>query len=350
MKTVDIFKKTTLKNKEFAEIKTNKKQLLIKISVSLFIIFLICLIVVFPSVCINSIYTGLSVWAKSVLPSLLPFMFFTKILTDLDFVATITNKLSKITKKLFNAPSISGYIFLMSIISGYPVGAKLISEFYTAGIISQKQANKLTTFCSTSGPLFIIGSVGTAMFLNKTLGYIMFVSHILGSILNGIMYRNLYKDNFECKFDNKSQTSLDQILPNSMSSSITSVLIVGGYIAVFFLIIDLINKLNILAPLNSLFAFILSPLGINYNIASAITSGIIEISKGCFMMSQLNLSLPLIGTIASFLIGFGGISIIFQSITFLSKCKINYKFYVLQKFTHALISAVFTFLLCLLIL
>src|SRR5574344_476395 len=120
------------------------------------------------------------------------FMFFTKILTDLDFLSWLTNLFTKLNKILFKAPAISSYIFLMSIISGYPVGAKLISEFYEMGAISKVQANKLCTFCSTSGPLFIIGSVGTSMFLNSTLGYIMFLSHILGSFLNGILYRKLY--------------------------------------------------------------------------------------------------------------------------------------------------------------
>jgi sporulation integral membrane protein YlbJ len=284
-----------------------------------------------------------------VLPSLLPFMFFTKILTDLDFVSSMSKKFSKITKKLFCAPSVSTYIFFMSIISGYPVGAKLISEFYEAGIITTKQANKLTTFCSTSGPLFIIGSVGTAMFLSKKIGYILFASHIISSILNGILYRKAYCDDYEKEFSTAT-TNLNEILPNSMSSSITSVLIVGGYIAIFFMIIDLANSLNLLAPINYVLQLILSPFGVNLETAKAISSGIIEISKGCNMLSQLSLSPVLLTTLASFVISFGGLSVFCQSITFLSKCKVNMGFYLLQKFTHGLLSAGVTFVLSMLFL
>lgn len=332
-------KKIDFKSKKISKQKT------IRISISLVICALVMFIIIKPDLCISSVYNGLSVWARCVLPSLLPFMFFTKILTDLDFVSKITNKFSKVTKFLFNAPSISAYIFFMSLISGYPVGAKLISEFYEAGVISQKQANKLTTFCSTSGPLFIIGSVGTAMFLNATLGYVLFVSHILSSVLNGIIYRNCYKDNFEKPF-NTNASNLNEILPNSMSSSITSCLIVGGYIAVFFMIIDLANSINLFAPLNSIFSFLLKPFGVNTNTANALTNGIVEISKGCSSLSALNLPTTLLATLSSFVISFGGFSVFFQSITFLSKCKVNMGFYLLQKLTHGLLSAIITFAIC----
>ena len=321
------------------------KENVVRISFSLAIIFIVAMIVIKPNLCINSVYNGLLVWAKCVLPSLFPFMFLTKILTDLNFVSKLTNKFSKLTSTLFCAPKISAYIFLMSVISGYPVGAKMICEFYEAGIISNKQANKLTTFCSTSGPLFIIGSVGTALFLNAKLGYIMFLSHVLASMLNGVLYRKMYVDKTEKEFEISNKTSLNDILPNSISSSIMSILIVGGYIAIFFLIIDLFNELNLFFPLN----FLLSKIGFNIETAKAISSGLVEMSKGCVMLSKLSLPTQMLGTIASFLIGFGGISTFFQATTFLSKCKVNCGFYLLQKLTYATISAFLTFLLCFLI-
>lgn len=236
----------------------------------------------------------------------------------------------------------------MSIISGYPVGAKMISDYYSLGYITEKQANKLTTFCSTSGPLFIIGSVGTAMFLNKTVGYIMFFCHIVGSILNGIIFRKFYFDNTKIEIgkNNINQINLSQILPNTMKDSILSILIVGGYIAIAFLIIDLLNNYNILLPINYALKYLLLPFGLNFETASAISSGLLEVSKGCLMLSKLNLPLKTMASIGSFLIGFGGLSVFFQATTFLSKCKINYKFYILQKICHGIICGILAFIVC----
>ena len=81
---------------------------------SFFILFLIVSIVIKPDLCINSVYSGLCVWAKCVLPSLLPFMLFTKILTSLNFISKLTNRCYRVNHILFNAPKISSYIFLMS--------------------------------------------------------------------------------------------------------------------------------------------------------------------------------------------------------------------------------------------
>ena len=343
---------------------------------SLLICFFVVCMIIKPKLCINSVYSGLSVWAKCVLPSLLPFMFFTKVLSNLNFINKLTDKFYKINQILFNAPKISSYIFLMSVISGYPVGAKLISEYRKMGIINTNQANKLCSFCSTSGPLFIIGSVGTAMFMDAKLGYIMFVCHVLASILNGIIFRNAYNENKNNSqiIDSRNDNNYDlkvitekenfkkitknngniientqnnqNLLANSMKDSIISVLLVGGWIAIAFLIIDVCNDLNLLYPINKLIQL----LGLNYQSANAVSSGILEVSKGCLMLSNLNISKTLLCAIASFVIGFGGLSVFLQGATFLKEAKVNLKFYLLTKITHGLIASLLTYILCLFLL
>ena len=322
----------------------NKEQF-VRLIIGAIVIFFIALIILEPNLCISSIYGGLLLWAKTILPSLFPFMFFTKLLTSLDVFDTITKKFEKITKLLFKAPAISSYIFLMSMISGYPMGAKLISEFYQAGKLTEKQANKLTTFCSTSGPLFIIGSVGTAMFLNKKIGYILFFSHILSTLLNGIIFRNKFVDYTECKIDEKDKISLNQILPETMNSSILSALIVGGYIAIFFLIIELFSHFGLFNPIIFVTSKVLSPLGVSTETIKSTLFGIIEISKGCLEVSKCNIDIKISSCIASFLISFGGFCTFFQAITFLSKCKVKYGFYLLQKLTNGILSGIITFVL-----
>ena len=58
----------------------------------------------------------------------------------------------------------------------------------------------MLSFCSTSGPMFIIGAVGAGMFNSTFAGYIMFTSHVLGAFLNGIIYRNIKVKEFDPKY------------------------------------------------------------------------------------------------------------------------------------------------------
>lgn len=84
-------------------------------------------------------------WA-AVLPALFPFFFFTRMLTGLGFPETIGKFFEKPVKFLFHTPPISAYIFFMSVLSGYPIGAKLISEFYKNGVINTEESKKLLLF------------------------------------------------------------------------------------------------------------------------------------------------------------------------------------------------------------
>lgn len=326
------------------------KKNIIVFFVTLFLILLTISLLINPKKYINSCYNGLVIWATSVLPGLLPFFVITKLLSELKSMDKLFNKFSGLNYKLFRAPSCSGYIFGMSIISGYPVGAKLISDFYEKGLIDTKQANKLVTFCSTSGPLFIIGTVGSIMFKSASVGYVLYISHVLSAILNGLLYRRKFacekKQSFEIE---QSKIDYNSLLSTSMSSSISSVMVVGGFVAIFYMIIDILFDFKVLSPLTSLLNYLLSPLKIN-NAGSAISGGFVEVTRGCKELSQLGLSSLQSVVICSGLIAFGGLSIHAQSLCFLTKCKIDVKFYFLQKITQTIFACAISFLIGLLLL
>lgn len=324
---------------------TNKKINFYVILSSIFLLILVIMLIINPAKYINSCYNGLLIWATYVLPSLFPFFVITKLLTDLKSLDKFFAKFERLNKWLFNAPNCSGYIFGMSIISGYPVGAKLISDFYENHLIDSNDANKLTSFCSTSGPLFIIGTVGTIMLGNAKLGYILYFSHVVSAIFNGILYRKCFISN-SSKQSKSSQTNYSTLLSSTMTSSISSVMVVGGFVAMFYMIIDIILDLNLLLPLNLLLDKIFACLGVQ-NIGKIISSGLIEVTRGCKDLSALNLSQKIKTTICSGLITFGGISIHFQSLSFLSKAKVNIKFYFLQKITQTIFACVICYLCCL---
>jgi len=309
------------------------------------ILLIIVVIILNPSAYISSTTKGISVWANVVLPSLLPFFFLTKLLINFKAIHKMSSIFSYGTKKLFNCPNISSYIFFMSIISGYPVGAKLISEFYNNKIIDNGEAHRLISFCSTSGPMFIIGSIGTSLFLNKLAGIIIFVSHISSSVLNGILFRR-----YKLSKSNKTSpppTNSEILLNECMYNTIISVLTVGGFIAISFTIIEIMLNLNLLLPLESLLNFVLNPFGIS--VGKQVATGLIEVTRGCVDLSILNLKPTLYIPIITGLVSFGGLSIHLQSYTFLQSCKIKYSYFLLTKITHSILSIMVAIILCFII-
>ena len=309
------------------------------------ILFITFFIILNPSTYMSSTLKGISVWATIVVPSLLPFFFLTKMLISFKSVYKISSIFSYGTKKLYNCPNISSYIFFMSIISGYPVGAKLISEFYKNKTIDNGEAHRLISFCSTSGPMFIIGSVGVSLFLDRLAGIIIFISHILSSLINGLIYRKHKLSNLKNKQENIQVSSF--LLNECMYNTIISVLTVGGFIAISFTIIEIMLNLNLLYPLETLINLFFK--GANITPGKQIAEGIIEVTRGCVDLSSLNLKPIFYIPIVSGLVSFGGLSIHLQSFSFLQECDIKYKFFLLTKLTHLFISVFVSLILYLII-
>lgn len=303
---------------------------------SLIICFFILCLIINPQRYIESIFSGMLLFAKNVAPALFPFFFFTKLLTGLGMANSLGRALKRPISRLYNAPGESGYILVMSLISGYPIGAKLISDFYENGNFSVDNCKKVSSFTSTSGPLFVVGTVGTLMFSSPKAGYVLFTCHALGALINGLLYRGRKSVSGISAMPTAQKD--EKLLNNSITSSILSVLIVGGYIAIFSMIIDVAIDLKLIDGIAFLLEKPLSWFHIPSDVASATIISMIEITRGCQAFAQSGVDIKIILPFVAGLLSFGGLSITFQSLTFLKNCKIKTSFYFLTKFTQAIIT------------
>lgn len=312
--------------------------------VLLLLIILCCIFVFNPKTYSQSCLNAISVWAFSVLPVLLPMFIITKIIINL--VEIKQSKMDKLFNKLYNTPSGSSIVFFLSLLAGYPVGAKLISELYSKNYITSNQSKKMLSFCSICGPMFILGTIGS-VFLKSTLaGLIIFISNVLGALFNGFLYRGK-KEILQPQIIKYEKPS--NILEDSVYNSLISILMVGTYIAISFIIIDLFKNLGII---NLISKCICSVFNINKHqyVVNSVLCGIIEMTNGLLDLSKANVGLNLKIILSSLLTGFGGISVFLQSFSFMSKLKIKPKIILLQKLTQGFLTIIFASILCLIFL
>ena len=295
--------------------------------ISLLIIFLMLCLIISPAKYIASASAGIMLWAQNLLPALFPFFILTKILMELNILEKYTKNLSPLMRFCFGTSNTSSYIFIISILSGYPLGSKLVADAYNSGKITQREAYKIVTFTSVSGPLFIVGTVGTSMLISPLSGYIILISHILGAILNGFTYKkNSYIQTLENDEKVKIKSFNSNILTNSIKSSIDSILLIGGLVCIFYVGMEAISSVIHLP------AFI---------------QGLIEITTGCNQIANLTNYSVFVKTILScIIITFGGLCTHAQAMYFLKQCNITYSFFLKQKLTHTLYSALICLILC----
>lgn len=307
-----------------------------------FIIFVIVTALASPADYISETLGAFVLYAKNVLPALFPFIFFNKMLTMIGCAEELSHALKKPLAKLYHAPSSSGYVIIMSIFCGYPIGSKLTRDLYDGGVISRDQTFIVSTLSSICGPIFIVGTV-SSMLGNSAYGYIIYFSHLLSTFINGFIFRPKPMPNELNQIVHKP--NCDDILSKSMSDSILSILIVGGYIAVMSFFITFLDKIFLTKAITMLFGF----LGINAEITTSVWYGLFEMTRGIAALSKCNLSPIFMISISTFLVTFGGICIALQSQNYTQKCGISVPKYLLAKFSQAIIatsiSAVFALIL-----
>ena len=121
---------------------------------------------------------------------------------------------------------------------------------------------------------------------------------------------------------------------------------IGGFVIVFSVIFKVLTLFKIVDVIAFILYIPLSLLGFTKELCYGLISGLFEITIGCNKISSVsNVSEALKASLASFLIGFSGISILAQCCTFISKTDISVPIYILSKFFHGIISGILTFLL-----
>ncbi|RKD34758.1 sporulation integral membrane protein YlbJ [Thermohalobacter berrensis] len=318
-------------------------------------------IVLFPENSVKAAYRGVNTWFNIVLPSLLPFFICSEILIGLGVVNFIGTLLQPIMNPFFNVPGEGAFPFAMSITSGYPVGVKLAAKLRTQNILTKAEAQRLVSFSSTSGPLFMIGAVAVGMFNNATLGALIAIAHYLGAITVGLIFR-FYGD--KRKIPKKSEKSyikkafrelikakendgrsFGMLMGDAVKESFNTMLMIGGFIILYSVIIEILT-LTRLEELISYLITSLVPILEDKELIRATLSGIIEITNGCNMLSNVTNSSYLSKiSIVSFLIGWSGFSIISQAASIISKTDIKLSIYTLSKFLHGIFASIYTILL-----
>lgn len=279
---------------------------------------------------------GITVWAFSVLPSVFVFFILSSLLSSLSLISTLSQKLSPLSKRLFNVSGLSFYSLFMSVLSGYPTGAKITVELLKSGAISKQEAITSSILSSTSSLSFFLGTIGGM--IGSFSAFIMLICHYLSVFITTFLFKSKTAVKTQKHF---AINKVDNIIYNSIYGSVVSVLVLGGIITFYYVLIEMAFDLKILAPFDKLFTIIFG----DGALSKAFLTGIFESIKGIKLISLCSspLVLPLIG----FVITFGGFSVITQTAIYLKEAKIKIAPFVLIKLLQAIICFILLYLICL---
>lgn len=257
-------------------------------------------------------------------------MIISEILVRSDIASYISPLFSKPMRYLFGVSGAGAAAFLLGVLCGFPVGAKVAAALYEKGDISKADAERLMTFCNIPSAAFLIFAVGDKLFGSRALGIFLYFN-TLAVTLGCAIIRNIIKksnENFHqaeliCKSNN---LSLIQIFTDSVGSAAISVINVCAYVCFFTCFVGTISA--VLPAIDGVF--------------SAILFSIFELTSGSVACSTL---MPIeIGIIlAAVAAGWSGLSVFFQihSLSRTNAEMISLKPYLKSKLISALFCGIF---------
>lgn len=305
-------------------------------------------LILFPSESVTAAKDGVELCLNVILPSLFPFFVLSTLCVELGLIQGLGRLLEKMMMPLFRVGGACAGAFLLGIVGGYPVGARTAIALYEKGQCSKTEAERLLSFCNNSGPAFILGVVGAGIFSSSAAGLWLYGAHVAASVLVGILFRFYGKS--EPVSPGRLQTtpaagSFAEAFTGAVKNAFQSTLNICAFVIFFTVVIRLLFLTGVITYLAGFLSWLLGDLGVNKAFIESILTGIIEMTSGVWSLRDMAASLGSRLCMAAFILGWAGLSVHCQVLSFIGSSGLSTKTYFFGKLLHGIISAIFIYFL-----
>lgn len=297
-----------------------------------------------PGEAIAGAKDGLVLCFNVIVPSLFPFFVLSSLVVDLGLAAYLGRALEGLMRPLFRVSGSCAAAVALGFIGGYPVGARTALQLYQQGLCSKPEAERLLAFCNNSGPAFILGVVGAGIFGDSRVGLLLYLTHALAPLLVGLLFRFHGGAGYRRAAVSPSKPIQAVTLPAAFTGavvrSLQSTLNICAFVVFFSVVLQLLSAFGVFAALADLLALA----GFEPEWARRLVAGLLELSSG---VSSLRGDTHLAGRVsmAAFMLGWAGLSVHCQVLSFLIDSGLSAKTYLAGKLCHGLIAAGLTWCL-----
>lgn len=304
-------------------------------------------LVLWPEQSMGAMRDGVELCGNVILPSLFPFFVLSSLVVELGMSRYLGKLLEPVMAPLFRVNGNCAAALALGAVGGYPVGARTAIQIYETGQCSRTEAERMLAFCNNSGPAFILGVVGAGVFGSGAAGLLLYLAHLLASLLVGVLFR-FYRpgDGPQTRRGRGPQfqaASFPKAFTRSVTGALTSTLNICAFVLFFTVFLRILAHAGILRLLGGLLSALLAPLGMDQTWAERLLTGLVEVSSGVSSLTDGTLSGRL--SMAAFMLGWAGVSVHCQVLAFLGDSGLSVRTYIAGKLLHGGLSALLARLL-----
>lgn len=290
--------------------------------IELFIIVIFLSLLLTPTLITTEILNAIKAFVFTLFPSIFPFFLISDLLICYNFPITLNKYLKGITKKIFHVENASSFILIMSMLSGFPSGAKYVRSLLEKQMINEEEANYLITFTHFANPLFVL-TITKNIFHETKLSYLILICMYLSNLLLGFIIRPKKIESKQKTMSVQPVSSFSENLSSSIYSSFKLLTIILGSTCFFFIVSGL--TVTWLHP---------------NKILSVLINGFFDITKGTGSITNLSVEWSLKGIMVLTFLSFGGLNVNMQVASIISGSKIKYRNFLLGRICQTALSII----------
>lgn len=294
-------------------------------------------LILFPSYTASAARDALALCGSVLIPSLFPFFVLSGLVIESGLATRLGHVCEKLMRPFFRVCGVGSSALILGIIGGYPIGAACAIDLYEKRLCSKTEAERLLAFCNNSGPAFILGAIGGGVFHSVRIGILLYAVHIIASICVGILFRFYrYQDQpSHTTTRTVASKSFTSAFPLSVRNGLQSTLNVCAFVIFFAVLLQILKIFGIIPAFSAILGG--GPL------ATQGVIGCFEVTTGLCALHPTSGTLSSHFILASFLLGFAGLAIHCQVLSFLNGSDLSLMPYFIGKTLHGVISAVLAF-------
>ncbi|MBQ2968185.1 MAG: hypothetical protein IJE10_08725 [Clostridia bacterium] len=287
-----------------------------EIAKTLSALLFLAVFLLFPDPCTRAAKDGLNMAMYLVLPSLFPFSVIAGYLSGRIYVPQF---FCRAFRHLTGLPENACSLFVLGVLSGFPVGAVLIGDAVKNNAITKSIASHLLPLSTLCGPIFMIGVVGGGMLGSYKLGYILYGIQLLSLVLVSLLFKG-----HAPYAPNSAQLVLPKKnLVDAIEKSVSNLIAVCGFIVFFQVVCQMLLVTGLAENLCPYPPFLY---------------GLTELSCGCNRIVLSDIPLHIKAGLLSFFCSFSGFCVMLQVAHAVRDCGLSLSKYVLYKLCMGVVS------------
>lgn len=274
---------------------------------------------------------GLMLWFQTLLPTLLPFMILSNLVVRIGVAEKMLTPFSPFFRRFLGLSPAGTYGYLLGLLCGYPMGAKLTADLYREKRISFMEAQYLLTFSNNPSPVFVTTYILLQCLHMPQYTIATFAVLYSANYATSLFFRRRYS--FPDSPQDKRKEipplpSTGKLLDISIMNAFETVTRLGGFIILFSVLSAALGQYLPQALKNTLPCLL----------------GILEISTGLQAIAACSLSAQLKYIFSMGAASLGGLCILAQTNTVIGGSRLPLRPYLEGKLVNGLFTLIFSLL------